>query len=74
MQRYRFLEIFQENPDGSLTPKRKIKVGGTVLGPQTSLKPGVIFNGGVDFHKYKYLDMAAEPRGDVLEIKGFYKS
>ena len=67
IKRYRFQDIFQENLDGSLSPRRTINVNGITFGP------GVAF-GGVNFHQYKYLDIAAEEGSDgVLAIKGFYR-
>ena len=73
IRRYKFLNIFQENPDGSLSPKRVIYVNGITFGPGVSFGPGVAF-GGVNFYQYKYLDIAVEERSDgVLIIKGFYR-
>ncbi len=71
-QRYKFLEIFQENTDGSLTPKRQIHVNGITFGPGVNFQKGVAF-GGIDFHLYKYWDIAAEDQNGVLTIKGFFQ-
>lgn len=71
-RRYKFLDIFQENPDGSLSSKRPIEINGVSFGHGVSFGPGVAF-GGVNFHQYKYLDIAAEEIGGILHIKGFYK-
>lgn len=72
MERYKFLEIFSENSDGSLSPKKPININGVTFGQGVSFSPGVSF-GGVDFHRYKYLDIAAEDQGGLLIIKGFFK-
>ena len=73
IKRFRFSDIFQENRDGSLSPKRNILVNGVSFGPRVSFSPGVSF-GGVNFYQYKHLDIAAEEQPDkVLVIKGFYK-
>ena len=72
MKRYKFLEIFQENPNGSLTPRRVINVNGITFSPGVTFGSGVAF-GGVNFHQYKYFDIAAEEQNGVLLIKGFYK-
>ncbi len=72
MQRYRFLDVFQENIDGSLSPKIKINVNGVLLGPGVVIGPGVVF-AGIDFHQYKYLDIAGEYIDDTFLIKGFFK-
>lgn len=73
MQPFRFLDVFQENPDGSLTPKRLIAVNGITFGPGTSFQRGVAF-GGIDFHLYKYRDILADEESGVLVIKGFRSS
>lgn len=72
MNRYRFLDIFQENPDGSLSPRRVIGINGITFSPGVSFSQGVSF-GGVDFHRFKYSDIAAEEQSGILVIKGFYK-
>lgn len=72
-KRYKFLEIFQESPDGSLSPKVQIEVNGVSFGPGVAFQKGVVF-GGVDFYLYKYIDIAAiEQENGVLKIEGFYK-
>lgn len=72
INRYSFSDIFQENPDGSLTPKIKIHVNGIEFGPGVNFGQGVAF-GGINFHQYKYFDVAGEVREDgVIDIKGFY--
>lgn len=43
------------------------------LGTGVTIGPGVSF-GGIDFHQYKYLDIAGIYVGDVLHITGFYKN
>lgn len=73
IKRLKFLDIFQINQDGSLSPKRVIEVNGITFGPGVSFSPGISF-GGVDFHNYKFMDIAAEERSDgALIIKGFYR-
>lgn len=71
LQRLKFFDIFQQNPDGSLTPKRVIQVGGITFGPGVAFGRGVSF-GGVDFFQYQNNDVAVEEQGGVLIIKGFY--
>ncbi len=71
MQRYKFLDVFQENPDGSLTPRRQIHINGISFGPGVTFQKGVAF-GGIDFHLYKYFDIAGHEEGGVLIIQGFY--
>ena len=55
---YKFLDVFQERPDGSLSPKVIIEINGVTFGPGVVFQKGVSF-GGVDFHLYKYVDIAA---------------
>lgn len=71
--RYKFLDIFQELTDGSLSPKSQIEINGVSFGPGVIFQKGVAF-GGVDFHLYKYFDIAIEKLPDgALRILGFYK-
>jgi len=75
MTRYRFGDIFQENPDGSLTLLKKIDVNGVIFDPtvaRISFGPGLNISG-VNFHLFKYLDIAAEEQNGTLVIQGFYK-
>ncbi len=71
--RFGFRDIFQDNYDGSLSPKRDISINGITFGPSVSFQKGVFF-GGIDLHLYKYKDIAAhEDNGGVLVIDGFYE-
>ena len=73
-KRYKFLDIFQESPDSSLSPKVQIEVNGVSFGPGVVFQKGVVF-GGVDFFQYRYLDIAViVQEGGVLKIVGFYKT
>lgn len=72
MNRYRFRDIFQENPDGSLSPRVRINVNGVEFGPGISFGHGVSF-GGIDFNQYRNMDIAAEVQNGVLLIRGFYR-
>ena len=73
IMQFKFLDIFQENPDGSLTPKKPIAVNGITFGLGTSFQRGVAF-GGIDFHLYKYHDILADEENGVLVITGFRSS
>lgn len=71
--RYKFLDIFQELTDGSLSPKSRVEINGISFSPGVIFQKGVAF-GGVDFHLYKYFDIAVEKLADgTLKILGFYK-
>lgn len=71
-QRFKFLDLFQENPDGSLTPKRQISISGVTFGPGAVFQKGVAF-GGVDFHLYKYWDISGQEADGTIIIVGFYQ-
>jgi len=70
--RYRFEQIFKELPDGRLTPKRRLRVGGVELGPGVIFSKGVSFSG-IDFTLFRGHDIEAEEENGVLVIKGIYK-
>lgn len=70
--KYIFSDVFTENPDGSLNPKRIINVNGVTFDKNVTFSPGVAF-GGIDFHKYKnFLIAGTVDENDVLTILGFY--
>jgi len=71
-QRYKFRDIFYENVDGSLTPQRQIFVNGISFGPGVTFQKGVAF-GGIDFHLYKYYDIAGREENGILVIEGFFQ-
>ncbi len=73
LQQYPFFDVFNENPDGTLSPKRPINVSGITLAADVSLSPGVEV-GGIDFHKFKNFPIAADEQGGILLIRGFYQS
>lgn len=73
-ERKKFLEIFQENADSSLTPKQSIEINGIRFGPGVTFQKGVAF-GGIDFQLFKYRDIQVEPQADgSLKIIGFYNN
>lgn len=73
-QRFNFDDVFVENADGSLRPKRTVRLNAVTMGPSVSFIPGVSF-GGVDIHQYKNRPIAGKLVEDnVLEIFGFYDS
>jgi len=72
MEKIPFLEVFAEHPNGALSPKRVINVNGITFGQGVVFNTGLTF-GGIDFHLFKYLDIAAENKEGVLIIQGFYR-
>lgn len=69
--RYQFSQIFTENQNGTLSPLRRIRVGGVSFGPAVSFGPRATF-GGVNFYEYKGRTLEADDEGDVLVIKAIY--
>lgn len=67
--RYNFNEIFKENPDGSLTPIRRIRIGGVELGPGVTFSRGAYF-GGVDFTLFRGHRIEVNQEGDVFIVQG----
>lgn len=70
--KYRFDEMFEENVNGALTPKRTVRIGPAVFGTSVTFRPGVSF-GGVNIFDFKGFDIEADEENGVLVIKGFYK-
>lgn len=73
IMRYRFDEVFQINPDGSLTPRRPIHVNGVTFGYGVTFNRGVAF-GGVDFFNFINQAIEADDTGGILNIRGFYNN
>lgn len=69
--KYNFNEIFKENSDGSISPIKRIRVGGVTLGPGVTMRAGVAF-GGVDFYQFKGHQIEADQDGEILVIKAIY--
>ena len=69
--RIKFWEIFQENPNGSISPRTIIRIGGVTLSPGVSFVKGVTF-GGVDFFNYYGMDFEIDKNGTITIIKGIY--
>ncbi len=70
--RYRFEDLFTINPDGSITPRTVIQIGGITMSPGVTFGSGVSFSG-VDIHRFKGCDIEADKKGKVIQIKGFYQ-
>lgn len=71
--RRNFFDIFKKNEDGSLTPKKTIKIGGVVLGANSiKFSKGVIF-AGLNIFDYYGRDLEVEQENGIIIIKGFYE-
>lgn len=67
-----FSEVFQDNGNGSFTPKHRVKIGGVSMGPGVSFSPGVAFSG-VDIASYVGHALEVEQSADgLVEIKSIY--
>jgi hypothetical protein len=69
--RYNFDEIFDENVDGSLTPRRTIRIGGATIGPGLTFRQGVNFSG-IDFFQIRGRAIEANEEAGILVIRGYY--
>lgn len=72
LKKVNFNDLFLENSDGSLTPKRIIQVGSVTFGPGVSFGPGAVFSN-IDFFAIKGNEIAIteDSRGTAI-IKGYY--
>ena len=68
-----FSEIFQVNPNGSISPKTKIIIGGVTMAPGVSFTKGVSFSG-VDIASHAGHDLEIERQENAVIIKAIYKS
>lgn len=71
--RYQFDQLFQQNPNGSLTPIRPVNINGITFGPGVSFGPGVIF-GGVNIFDFLNAAIEADEVSGTLIIRGFYQA
>lgn len=69
--RKNFYEIFKINPDGSIEPLRRIRIGGVEFGPGVRFSRGVAFSG-IDLTLYIGRDFDAEELNGILILKGIY--
>jgi len=71
--RVSFAEVFQDNGNGSYTPKHRVKIGGVTMGPGgVSFRGGVSFSG-VDIANYAGHDLEVVQHQDrTVEIKAVY--
>ena len=69
--RKKFQEIFKINDSGTLTPKKSVRIGSTIISPAVTFGRKAIFNG-LNFFDVKGLDMEVEEKEGILVVKGFY--
>lgn len=72
IQKMRFLDVFEEDKNKSLTLRVKLKIKDEEFNRGESFTKGEKI-GGIDFHILRYFDLAVEPKGDdSYEVKGFF--
>lgn len=72
MGRYNFSDIFQVDFGGTVSPKRKIRVNGTIVDTGVIIRKGVLV-GGVDLFELKDNEIEAEEQGDTLILRSIYQ-
>ncbi len=70
-ERKKFRDVFSENKDDSLTLLIDVRI------KKEDFSKGISFTdhdglAGVDFHKFRYLDLGGKTTDGVFEILGFY--
>lgn len=72
-RRVSFWDLFQPNPDGSISPKQSVKIAGVVLNPTTQYKRGILFSGW-DLFQYYGRDLGVEdqPNGEPPVVTKVY--
>jgi hypothetical protein len=69
--RVSFDQVFQTNPNGSVSPKMTVVIGGVTMTPGVSFTTGVSF-GGLDVASLKGKDLEVDQSNGVTTIKGHY--
>jgi len=72
MARLTFGKVFIQHPDGTLEPRKRIRIGGVSLGPGVRFSTGAKF-AGVDFTLFIGRDFDAQEENGVLVINGIYQ-
>jgi hypothetical protein len=65
-------QVFAVNPDGSVSPKVAVRIGGIQMGPGVAFGRGVQF-AGLDLAAIRGCDLEVESYGNLYEIKGYYQ-
>jgi len=70
--RVKYSEVFEQNSNGSFTPRVVVRIGGVTMGPGVAFSQGVSFSV-IDIAKLARKDLEVEQYPDgVVEIKGVY--
>lgn len=72
IMRVPFSSVFNQNSDGSISPKVTVRVGGVSMGPGVSFGKGVQM-GGVDIASHAGKDLEIDKNKDgSITLKGIY--
>lgn len=71
MARLPFTSIFKINPDGSIEPLIRIRVGGVTLGPGTQLSKGLLV-GGIDLTQFTSRELETQAMDGIIVITAIY--
>lgn len=72
IQKMRFLDVFDEDKNETLTLKVNLRVKGTDFTSGQSFRKNEKI-AGTDFHLLRYFDLAVKPLdGDVFNLEGFF--
>jgi len=66
-----FSQVFAQNPDGTVTPRTQVSVGGVTMGPGVTFTRGVVFSG-IDIASMAGHDLDVEYQGQVVVVKGVF--
>ena len=66
-----FTQVFQVNPDGTVTPRAPVQIGGIQMGPGVTFGRGVQF-AGVDLAAIQGSDLEVTTQGSLSVITGYY--
>lgn len=70
-QRINFFQIFRINPEGSIEPNMRVRIGGVQFGPGVKIGRGVLF-GNIDLFQFVGRDFEVQDINGVLNITGIY--
>lgn len=71
-QKMRFLDVFDEDKNETLTLKIKLRIKGNDFGIGEYFRKDEKISG-IDFHLLRYFDLAVTPlKEDVYEVTGFF--
>ena len=74
MSRVGFWDIFEPMPDGSVRPRRAIKIAGVLLNPGTTYAKGILFSG-FDLFQYYGRDLEIDETPDQPPtLTGIYRA